>query len=197
MGNELDEENSQVKDVYAHFGLAMYLAQCLEHGIVNALLVAKLLPNELIQARTAGSISLPDFEQRFDVFMDEHFKMTMGGLISRLRTATALSPTFEAECLKAKDMRNFLAHHFFRERSEEFISKVGRTGMLAELEEAQRLFERVDENLTAAARRLAPTAGVNLTKHEQRTADYMATVYARASALDALADANSEESRDL
>tara|TARA_R110001583_G_C5419106_1_gene387649 strand:- start:39 stop:200 length:162 start_codon:yes stop_codon:yes gene_type:complete len=38
------DEGEHVKDVYAHFGLAMYLAQVLEHGIVNALVYTDLIP---------------------------------------------------------------------------------------------------------------------------------------------------------
>jgi hypothetical protein len=33
----MEDEGEHIKEVFAHFGLALYLAQCLEHGIVNAL----------------------------------------------------------------------------------------------------------------------------------------------------------------
>ena len=32
-----EEENTHIKEVYAQFGLAVYYAQVLEHGMVNAL----------------------------------------------------------------------------------------------------------------------------------------------------------------
>ena len=32
----------EIRDVYAHFGLALYLAQVLEHGIVNAMVAGRL-----------------------------------------------------------------------------------------------------------------------------------------------------------
>ena len=187
MSEDLDVESSQIKDVYAQYGLAMYLAQCLEHGIVLGLIYAKLLPDELGMPRTAGPDSIRAFEKRFDVFMDEHFEMTMGALFSRLQKTATLPSTFDVEFTKARKLRNFLAHSYFRERAEDFISKAGRTAMLAELEEAQKLFARIDDELTAAARSLARAAGLELTKQEHRVAEYLATAYARASARDAAA----------
>lgn len=185
--DNLDEESAQIRDVYAHYGLAMYLAQCLEHGIVLALVYAKLLPQVRSEAKAAGTFSVSEFERRFDIFMDDHFELTMGGLISRLRTSSKLAVTFDTDLSKAKELRNFLAHRYFRERAEEFISRIGRHSMLAELQEAQRLFERVDGELKTAANSLAQASGVALTNQEQRVAKYMAQAYARAAALDAAA----------
>ncbi|MDP1548243.1 MAG: hypothetical protein Q8L87_19690, partial [Anaerolineales bacterium] len=34
--------DEQIKTVYAHFGLALYLAQVLEHGLANALIYSGL-----------------------------------------------------------------------------------------------------------------------------------------------------------
>lgn len=59
--------------------------------------------------------------------------------------------------------------------------------MLAELQEAQRLFERVDEELKTAAGSLASATGIALTNQEKRVAEYIAQAYARAAALDAAA----------
>lgn len=185
VADNLDDENAQIRDVYAHYGLAMYLAQCLEHGIVLALVFAKLLPQVRSESKTVEKFSVFEFEQRFDIFMDDHFELTMGGLISRLRTSSKLAATFDADLSKAKNLRNFLAHRYFRERAEELISKIGRHSMLAELQAAQRLFERVDEELKTTADSLASASGIALTVQEQRVAEYMAQVYARATALDA------------
>lgn len=184
MDEDLDQESSHIKTVYAHYGLAMYLAQCVEHGIVNALICAKLLPDEFARAKSAGSVSVSDFEERFDVFMDEHFELTMGALISRLGRTAALPSGFDIELAKTRKLRNFLAHSFFRERAEEFISKAGRTAMLTELETAQKLFERINDELSVAVRKLIPAVGLDLTKQEELAAAYLATVYARASVRD-------------
>ncbi len=95
----LDEESSQIKDVYAHYGLAMYLAQCLEHGIVNALLYTKLIPQEKSRAGVTRGFNSVDFEKRFDIFMDEQFELTLGW--SHQPTATKLSTS---SCLRSLKM---------------------------------------------------------------------------------------------
>ncbi|WP_145206666.1 hypothetical protein [Sphingobium sp. B2] len=41
------EESVQIREVYSRYGLAMYQAQVLEHGTVNALIVARMLPTML------------------------------------------------------------------------------------------------------------------------------------------------------
>jgi hypothetical protein len=45
----IDPTDEHVKTVYAHFGLAVYLAQVLEHGLVNALVFVDLLPSGTCQ----------------------------------------------------------------------------------------------------------------------------------------------------
>ncbi len=58
--------------------------------------------------------------------------------------------------------------------------------MLAELEDARNIFDNVAEEINKAADNFAKAAGMSLTKQEQRVAEYLAKVYARAAALDAL-----------
>ena len=38
----MDNEDEHTKEVYARFGLAVYYAQVLEHGLVNALTISRL-----------------------------------------------------------------------------------------------------------------------------------------------------------
>ena len=62
-------EDAQVREVYAHFGLPVYMAQVLEHALVNAMVVARL-PQ---RARVTGS--------EIDDFMSEQFDAMLGKLI--------------------------------------------------------------------------------------------------------------------
>ena len=41
----MDDGNYHTREVYAHFGLAVYQAQVLEHGVVNLLTLAKIFPD--------------------------------------------------------------------------------------------------------------------------------------------------------
>ena len=74
----IDSRGEQVREVYAYFGLAIYLAQCLEHCIVNGLLWAKLMPKEIKahKRRGANSFKRAEWEARFDLFVDKQFEQT-------------------------------------------------------------------------------------------------------------------------
>lgn len=136
------EEDEHVKEIYAHFGLAMYLAQVLEYGIVNALVYTDLIPRRAKEVATNNQWS-----REFDDFMNVHFKHTFGKLIRTLSKHVSVPSSLEQELRQAIKLRNFLAHGFFRERSSEFMSFSGRESMLKELEEAQSQFSSADEHL--------------------------------------------------
>jgi hypothetical protein len=51
--NERAAVGAHVKEVYARFGLAVYWAQVLERGVVNALVIVDLIPSRRHLARSA------------------------------------------------------------------------------------------------------------------------------------------------
>lgn len=149
-------EDEHVKTVYAHFGLAVYLAQVLEHGLANALMCAELLPS-----RAGTPVSRKQWEAEFDSFMERQFKGTLARLIRSLTRATPVPANLENLLTEALEKRNFLAHHFFRERAEAFISREGREKMLEELEKAQKLFEVADERLSEVVKPMREKYGLS------------------------------------
>lgn len=132
----------ETRDVYAHFGLALYLAQCLEHGLANALVAVDLVPRS---ARNRPSRE--KWFEDFDDFLGTKFRATLGRLIEDVRRVTPVSSELEATLGAALRCRNWLAHHYFRERAEAFVTKAGRAAMLLELREAQELFLKADQLL--------------------------------------------------
>lgn len=173
------DDNDHYREVYAHFGLAMYLAQCLEHGLVNALIHLELLPHELGRARATQRHDQAAFEERYDAFMDNRFKEVIGSLVQRINSKTQVENELGRILVHAKDQRNFLAHHFYRERSEAFISRKGRDAMIEELRDAQSMFERADTMLSSSLADL-PTVLVA----EQHAKNYIEDAYRRASERD-------------
>lgn len=137
-----DSADEHVKTVYAHFGLALYLAQCLEGELANALVYIDLIPRKARTIRTRE-----EWAAEFDSFMDRNFKQTLGRLVRNLRDATAVPPELEDKLSQALKRRNWLTHHFFRERATEFMSARGRDNMIRELEEAQELFQTAEDLL--------------------------------------------------
>jgi hypothetical protein len=89
----VEDEDEQIKEVYARFGLAVYYAQVLEHGIATALLVLGLIPT-----RRHLAPSVEDWAKEVDAFMDRHFEDTMGRLISSLRSVTSLGDNLGKLC---------------------------------------------------------------------------------------------------
>lgn len=129
------------KTVYANFGLAMFLAQCLEHGLVNALIYLDLIPNH----RTVHT--LQEWTDSFDGFMNKQFENTLGQLISRLRKISNVPNDLDSTLTEALKIRNWLAHDYFRERALEFVTEEGRTRMIEELERCQEKIHEADRLL--------------------------------------------------
>jgi hypothetical protein len=142
-----DETGEHHKTVYAHFGLALYFAQCLEHGLVNALVYLDLIPNHPRPVRT-----LNEWTSSFDGFMDKQFENTLGQLIARLRKIASVPDELRAKLIDAIKTRNWLAHDYFRERALEWVSQEGRDRMIAELEECQKKFLEADRLLDATGK---------------------------------------------
>ena len=133
-----DPTDEHVKTVYPHYGLALYLVQCLEHGLANALVYVSLIPRKGRLVRT-----VEEWNAEFDSFTSRSFEQTLGRLIRDLRESTTVPSELEDKLIHTLRRRNWLTHHFFRERAEEFMSARGRDSMLRELEEAQTLFQAV------------------------------------------------------
>ena len=144
------DKDEHIKEVYAYFGLAMYMAQVLEHGIVNASVYLELLP------KTKGKWSPEEFE----TYMDTEFEKTLGRLIGKLRTLTAIDDDLENLLTITLKKRNWLAHHYFRERAEEFLSPSGRDSMITELGQCRDLFQTTDRKLDAVITPLMKRLGL-------------------------------------
>lgn len=150
----LDAESEQIREVYAHFGLAMYQAQNLERAL--AILLAVF------------GDSKPMTAWDYDARLAENFKSTFGPLVGKFATlsdpaCTALLKPLE----KAVDDRNELAHHYFWDRATQFFSSDGRAHMIEELLILGNRFKFLDGRSMELARRIAQQRG--LTKEALET----------------------------
>lgn len=151
------DKSEHIKEVYAHFGLAMYMAQVLEHGIVNAFIFLELLP------KTKGKWSPDEFES----YLDSEFDKTLGRLIGKLRKLTSIDNNLESLLDLALKKRNWLVHHYFRERAAELLSTSGRNSMILELLQSRDLFKETDEKLEAVITPLMNQVGLTTDKLEE------------------------------
>lgn len=140
-----DAVSVQIREVYSRYGLAMYQAQVLEHGIVNAVIIARMLPTmRQYPDRT-------EWEKAFEQAYDLELAKTFGNMIRALE-ALALPDNLMGRLRQAKTERDRLAHRFFREHDENFLGPSGRTRMIAECENAIEQFSATDAELEAFMR---------------------------------------------
>jgi len=166
-----DTADEHVKNVYAHFGLAMYKAQVLEHGLVNALVVV-----DLFASRVGKPMPRKQWETEFDSFMGKHFKTTLARMVQSLKAATSVPWDLEVLLSAALKERNFLAHSFFRDRATEFMTSGGRENMIAVLQEAQALFETADAKLWEVIRPIRERYGFTDERLEKYFEEYRSSI---------------------
>ncbi|MEV4690428.1 hypothetical protein AB0K27_04765 [Micromonospora echinospora] len=164
---EDEEDGTDHKTTYAHFGLAYYRACVLEHQVVNMLAFSKLLEAE---AEAKKLLNDP---------WDEHFKETLGRLVRRFTQQTEDDQELIEDLTEAVRLRNHLAHAFWRERAEDFCSDAGRADMIAFLEDARELFIRVDDQLTQLAQGQRERAGITQELIDQHYQAMLARAEAR------------------
>jgi hypothetical protein len=134
----LNAEEVQIREVFSRFGLAMYTAQVLEHGMVNALLVIQLLPTR------SGHASRSSWEEVFDQFYNGELAKTFGNIAQTLKKTEFFPADFIERLFSAKQKRDKLAHRFFRENDVDFTTDLGRKKMLMECEEIIEIFQGLD-----------------------------------------------------
>lgn len=88
----------------------------------------------------------------FDAFMNDQFAQTMGNMIKRVRVLPEFDDDLIARVIAAKERRNSLAHHYWRERSVSFMTARGRTEMQKELWRDGDDFMQLDRDVEAATR---------------------------------------------
>jgi hypothetical protein len=140
--------DEHIRETYAHFGLAVYLAQVLEHGIVNAMVAARL---PLRPSFTVADV---------DALMDKEFENTLGKLIRNLKADVQIPPRLEDLLTTALRKRNWLCHDCWREHAVNFMKWEGRERMMAEFQEAQRLMKEADQALESLVRPMQVASGI-------------------------------------
>jgi len=168
----LDPESEQVREVYAHYGLAMYWAQCLEQSIFQHLLFFDHFP-KAVKAYTTPE----NWAKAFDRYEAQELGQTMGKLIRRLREVGQPTESVERALAKALKSRNWLAHGYFADRAIEFTDSNGRQEMIEELDELRDSFRACAGDLDAVSMPAARKLGFTEDALEKARAE-MASEYA-------------------
>jgi hypothetical protein len=144
-------DDELVREVFAHFGLAAYLAQVLERSLVTA----------LSTPYGPGSTRVPqgELDQRFEDLAEKN----PGALLNALGKA-GLSAEVTPLVRAALEDRNRLVHRFLWDRAIEFTSVDGCRRMLADLAGMQQRFRECDAAVEAEVHQWAASHGIT-TEH--------------------------------
>jgi hypothetical protein len=170
------DEGEHVKEVFAYFGRAYYEAGVLETGLAIALMQIDFLSRVRDQYLTdrGKSFDRTRYESEFDRFMESQHAQTLGNLIKRVSTLPELSEDLKEKLRDAKKRRDFLGHHYFRERAVEFSNRTGRDKMIAELHNDGDFFEAIDRALYDELAPIREKLGMSGEKFQE----YLAQFYA-------------------
>ena len=161
--DNLDEENWDIRETFAFYGRAAYMASVLEVGLAHVLLHSqymKKVHDEFVATKGNG-FDRETHEANFDKFINDQFAQTMGSLIKRISAFDGFDDELKAQILEAKKRRDFLTHAYWRERSVEFMTADGRARMREELTADTEFFGKVDRAIDAATSVLRASIGIN------------------------------------
>ena len=127
-----DGDDDEHREVYARFGLAYYLSECVHRGLVNVF--AYLPYDEATAAR-------PWVDERYA----RASTMTLGELATQ--TKSLLPANIHASLDWVVDRRNHLAHGFWYERTHEMLGAEGRARLVASLTDTADRFQELDRAL--------------------------------------------------
>jgi hypothetical protein len=160
---DLNDDAWGKRETFAYFGGAMYMASVLEVGLAHVLLHGQFMKqarDEYIANRGKG-FDRTKYEAYFDAFMDNQFAQTMGNLIRRVTAFAGFDEGMKARIVAAKQRRDYLTHHYWREHSVEFSTSAGRATMMEELHANMDMFRQLDRDIEAATKHIRESIGMD------------------------------------
>lgn len=142
---DLDDEDYQVREVFARYGRAMYTAQVMERGLINVLALA--------------SLEWPWTPEAYDACWGALARKTLGPLVKECERQLPQETELLTKLRGALGVRNLLAHDYFWEKAAAFTRPAGREEMLADFLTIHEQFAEVDAVTHAALSRVAAVLG--------------------------------------
>ena len=154
-------EGTDVKEVYAFYGLAAYAAQVLEKGLAN---LAVALSTDGV------SITRTHFDALFDRFDPRAFEQ----LVNVASARVAISAPAQQLLAEALARRNHLSHQFFADHAAAFTTEQGRARMIEELRDLVDLLQRADAEVERLCLPLMVKHGMTEDRIRQLTEEMLA-----------------------
>jgi hypothetical protein len=158
----LNDEQWEVRETYAAFGRAFYTSCLLEVGLAHVLMFGEFMLQERGKLVAGGEgFDQIRYTRDFDTYMDNQFKQTMGNTIKRAQALPYFDDALKARIKAAKERRDFLTHHYWRENSIRMTTPAGRSAMWDELHADAAMFAALDKDVEAALKPVFKQLGVN------------------------------------
>jgi hypothetical protein len=156
-----NEVGKELREVYAHAGMALDNAQTLEHVLKHFIVLAAAIEKRTSEPPTSTddvARAIADLEK----FEAEMSRQTLGRLIHCIKSQSRLvhSEELEANLDQSLKDRNRLAHHFFWDNALTQRRSQGRRNMADELKRIQAQFKRTIEDFEQANKALREYLGI-------------------------------------
>jgi hypothetical protein len=112
-------------------------------------------------------------EEAFDSFMNSLFSQTFGNLLKRVPASDHFPDDLNKRLAAAKEIRDFLAHHYWRERSIQFSTESGRGKLIDELDGHAKMFQALDRELDPIGVTLRKANGIDEENFQAWNRGYM------------------------
>jgi hypothetical protein len=146
---ELSPGEWEQREVYAKFGVAVYLCQCLESQLVNYVIALRGVAGNAIT------------RQEVDVLFGELFGNTLGRNLREAARVLGDDAALSSELAPVLTLRNELVHHWMRERALDQGTSKKRRAMIEELDTAIEQLEVADATLVERTQPLLERLGVS------------------------------------
>lgn len=157
-----DFQNVRMIEIYATLGYALFHAQLLEHSLVNAIVMIRLMKDPAKQA-----VSQSEWKNYVDKVYAKQWEKTFGGMRSDFTKLLNLSAAASSKLTVAVQQRNWLIHHFSNQRGLNLYSPQGRIQIMSELSELVALFTSCHNDLNETLQPYRVTLGLTEEKMER------------------------------
>ena len=138
--NENENDNGKHKLIYSYFGLAIYIAQCLEETLSIMLWTNRICNKNIKTNQEVNDI--------IDMF--ENSKKTMGNFINEVKQNYNLPTNLNNELKEILNKRNYLVHKYFKLEIQKFYTELGQKEMLeyfsSFIDETQTINDKLKKN---------------------------------------------------
>jgi|TARA_R110002033_G_scaffold87544_1_gene137556 hypothetical protein len=117
---ENEDDDGKHRLIYAYFGLAIYISQCIEETFSNMLWTHRVCNDNVKTKKELNDI--------IDIF--ENSKKTMGNFINEVKKNYELPNELKDDLENILARRNFLVHKYFKLEVQKFHTEFGQKEML-------------------------------------------------------------------